>query len=274
MQTNMKPNNTSKSHWKRTKSEAARGVLVHESKKIFHVAILMPVYAELYKTVYDECKVQLLSSKEGDFVIQKFISHSVAPSSMDAAVESILDSPDKFDVIVSIGKSATKSARRITSVRKNRIPVVFTAVERSLVSEFVHSTNESRNNLIGVAVVTPCQFFPIKLIRKWNPEARTFIIPYREGVMSDGMLRNVEKIKTYFAKEGCTVTAFGFDSKRLPQELFNQIQRYDAVIIPEGGTTLKDRDTIIDFCKRFKKVVHADGREAARRGAVFVVTSD
>jgi|GEM_PF-1032886 len=245
-----------------------------EEKQIYHIAVLMPYYSELCKRLYDYCRDALGGDKECVFLTERFSANGINALLMERHVNAILDSKTKFDAIVTIGKKASLAAKKITKKRKSTIPVIFTAIERSVVSSLVHSSKNSRNNLVGVAVVTPCQLMPIKLILRTNPNAKHFFIPYRQEACFPQMLANIEACQKIFRKRGCEITAEAFSGKRFEQSFLEQMKDYDAVIIPEGGTTISDRDVIIEYCKNANIMVHADGAEAVAKGALFATTSD
>jgi len=271
----MPVNKTQKPDWRRTgKDLIQRSDSDREEKRVFYVAVLMPYYSELCKTIYDTCKETLKGDEKTVFVLEKFVANGIDNRVMERLTEAIIGSKIEYSAIIAIGKSASLAAKAVTKVHKSHLPVVFTAIEKSFVCTLVHSSNNSRNNLVGVAMVTPCQFMPIQLLHRVNPKARNFLIPYREEIMFAQMEKNIEECKLFFQAKGCAIVSKPFSGKYLSTDFLNEMKSYDAVIIPEGVTTIRDRDALIDFCNNAKIPVHADGREAIRNGAVFAVTSD
>jgi len=240
---------------------------------LFFITAIMPEYDVLYKIVYDECKRILEANTDATFVINKVVTGGVDPLLLECHIENVFRSQRKPHALLTIGVSATKAAKRYTSEKNCRVPIVFSGVDKTAVSELVHSKTNSRNNLVGVASLTPCHFLPIQLLQLANPNIKTILVPYHEKAC-DQMVENIDKAKVFFKGEGSTVDKFCFSERKLPPELFEKMKEYDAVVIPEGGTSFRDRDTIINFCNQAGIPVHADGKEAIRRGALFAVTAD
>ena len=261
--------------WRSKKNAYGSGEL--DSKiidRVYRIAALMPEYSELYKTVYDAFEKKLKDERDGKFEVERFVSGGTSPHLLDRHVDLIIDSHKNFDAIFTIGITSTHAAKRRTLLKNKKMPVVFSAVNKSILNELVHSQQSSRNNLTGIAVITPCQILPIQALQKVNPEARTFLVPYREEFMNEQMLESVAQAQEYFKQRGCRVETYAYTGNRLPEELFSLIPTYDSVLIPEGGAKFSDRDAIIECCKRSDVSVHADGAEAIKKGAIFAVTSD
>jgi len=267
----MKTNKPKRHDWRTSGLKQTRKT---PDQKVFRVAIFMPLYKGLYKSVFNHCKVALENDRDCIFVVDRFSVNSVDQSLLSDAADRILNSSMNYNAVISIGKCASFMMRGKTQLQTKRTPVVFTAVENSLASELIHARTSSRNNLVGVTVVTPCQIVPIQLLREANPKCRKFFIPYREEGTSEDMLDNILKCKAAFEAEGCIVTPRSFSGKCFSNDFFDEMKQYAAVVIPEGCTTIRDRDTIISFCNGANIAVHADGKEAIEKGALFATSSD
>jgi len=245
-----------------------------ESEPIYKIAVLVPENGALYRAIQESCKTFLKQIMTESFHYDLIVTGGTAPYLVDQYAKNIIEK--KYDAIFTIGLSCSLAAKRMTTKlqSRQRTPIVFAAVSKHQAHELIHSYKDTRNNLIGITVAPPCALTPIQALRKLNPEARSFFIPYREEFMQGKMLHDMKNTKEHFKKQGCSVTLYPYTGSKLASGLFEHMKTHDAVVVPEGGAKTLDRDAILDFCKNRNIDVYADGKDAVKKGAVFACTSD
>jgi len=244
------------------------------SRSRFRIALLVSDYSHIQKEIVTGFRRQLrkILPVGINFDIETFCSEGFYVSVHEHNVRTIIQS--KFDLILTVGLSATKTAKRVTKELKSKIPVIFTGVSNPQRDDLIRSYGRSYNNLVGISVESPCRILPAQVLLAAKPNSKRFFLPYRRTPVLDYLEYEFEQMQELFAQFGRTITLRPITEDRLTPEFFAEMEGYDGVLIPEGGLTSFDKDAIVSSCDARGILVHADGKDAIKNGAVFATRSD
>ena len=184
----------------------------------------------------------------------------------------------KFDLIYSIGSRHAIILKEARKRMKVKIPLMFAGVSHALRQGLLSTYQKSPGGVFGVSVTPPSNILPAQLILAGKPDIITFFMPYEAIGTHHVLFAELEAMCRYFEKAGRKIVQYPY--KGIPgKKVFDEMKKYRAVILPEGGMSYRARDMFLQAADTFREqgldiVVFADGKDAVEKGAVFGITSD
>jgi len=185
----------------------------------------------------------------------------------------------KFDLIYAIG---VRHSTLIQEMRKKmgvKIPMMFAGVSHPIKKGLIERYSRSQSGIFGVSVTSPSNILPVQLILVGRPDIETFFMPYRQDNNSYSMLAlDFDEICDYFELHERKIVCHPY--KGMPtQEIFDEMKKYKAVILPEGGMSYAERNMFLQAATSLREqnydiVMFSDGKDAVKKGAVFGLKSD
>lgn len=263
----------SQKHTTKLRRSTKRYNLTPRYKKKYRIAVLMSDYGIAQKAILDGFKSEMSKLLPNQGVIDIFNAGGTSDAILDSNTARALEGG--YDVLFPIGLLSARSAQRLTAKEAQKTPVVFTGVDSPVAHKLVKSYERSGNNLTGFSVESPSRFVPVFLLLMIEPNAKTFFVPYREDAgKNPHFMEELENTRNELAKVGITLTLYPFKDDRISRELYEEMKKHDAVVVPEGGVTTRDRDYLVSYAEIEKIPTHAGGKDAVGMGAIFGVTSD
>jgi len=184
----------------------------------------------------------------------------------------------KFDLIYAIGARHTTVIKEARKHFKVKIPMMFAGISHALRQGILSTYQKSPGGVFGVSVTPPSNILPAQLILAGKPDIITFFMPYEDDNKNYTLLSDIKGMCEYFKASGRTIVCHPYQGMPT-KEVFDEMKKYRAVILPEGGMPISARDMFLQAAITFREqgldiVVFADGKDAVEKGAVFGVTSD
>jgi len=185
----------------------------------------------------------------------------------------------KFDLIYTIGIRNTAVVKEARKHLKIKIPMMFAGVSHALRQGIISSYKSSPGGVFGISVTPPSNILPAQLIIAGKPNIINFFMPYKNDSSFHSLSNELDEMCEYFESLGRKIDRYPYDGGMPTKEVFDEMKKYRAVILPEGGMSYRARDMFLQAADTFREqgldiVVFADGKDAVRKGAVFGVTSD
>ena len=158
--------------------------------------------------------------------------------------------------------------------RKVPLPTIFVALPPSGVKLLEALRSRGKNYLTGAYVEHISQGFPIQLLLRLYPYAKSFLLPYSSESHWGRINYEVKRIKSYCNLRGISVQDWSYDGAIRDQDLQKVVKSVDVITTLEGGMPSSDIAYLESFCQKNNKPFVGDGLRALERGGIYGLKED
>lgn len=170
-----------------------------------------------------------------------------------------------YDLVFTIGASATQMAKEALDKKKNPLPIVFTAIAEPMNLNIIQSEQSSGNQLTGVKEIINFRK-TIEVMQALAPDLKTVLLVY--DPTQYGLAHDKAHIEEMLSNLGLRLIPVEvFKTNELFQKVSLPIKDADALLVLKDNTVVPGVDSLVKLSLREKIPLIASDLDSVEKGA-------